>query len=85
MPVNAAWHAKHPMPPRATMAQRIEWHREHAKQCACGPIPSTVLAAMRGGPRGSVEAARNPTLDGRAAERGVLGAGVGRGVRGAGR
>jgi hypothetical protein len=45
--INASWHAKHPMPPRATMAQRIAWHRAHAVQCACRPIPKTVQAAMR--------------------------------------
>jgi len=48
MKINAPWHAKHPMPPRATMAQRIKWHRAHAKHCACRPIPKTVEAAMRG-------------------------------------
>ena len=45
--VNARWHAKHRMPTGATMAQRIAWHRVHAKHCACRPIPGTVQAAMR--------------------------------------
>ena len=47
MNVNAAWHAKHPMPPRATMAQRAAWHLAHAKACACRPIPRTVAAHLR--------------------------------------
>lgn len=35
--MNAAWHAKHPMLPRATLEQRISWHLEHTKHCACRP------------------------------------------------
>jgi hypothetical protein len=44
---NAEWHSKNRMPKNATMAQRIAWHRAHAKHCACRPIPKTVEAAMR--------------------------------------
>jgi hypothetical protein len=45
--MNRSWHEKHPMPSRATMAQRIKWHRAHAKHCACRPIPRSVREAMR--------------------------------------
>ena len=44
MPINAEWHRKHPMPPRASMAQRMRWHVAHAKHCGCRPIPATVRA-----------------------------------------
>lgn len=47
--LNAAWHKAHPMPPRATLAQRVAWHRQHAKHCGCRPIPPGVLKAMRKG------------------------------------
>jgi len=44
---NAAWHKKHPMPPRATVEQRITWHLDHARQCACRPIPAKLHAEIR--------------------------------------
>ncbi len=37
--MNARWHAKHPMPVKPTVEQRIRWHRAHQKHCACRPIP----------------------------------------------
>ena len=37
--MNASWHRKHPMPKNPTVNQRIAWHVEHAKHCACRPIP----------------------------------------------
>jgi hypothetical protein len=36
---NRIWHELNPMPKRASVDQRIEWHREHARQCGCRPIP----------------------------------------------
>jgi hypothetical protein len=44
--INAAWHATHRMPPRATLAQRIRWHVAHAKHCGCRPMPASVVAAL---------------------------------------
>ena len=44
--VNAAWHARHPMPPRPTLEQRIAWHLAHAKHCACRPIPPKLRARV---------------------------------------
>lgn len=40
--MNAEWHKQHVMPRNATEAQRVAWHTEHAKFCACRPIPATV-------------------------------------------
>jgi len=45
--LNREWHLAHPMPPRPTDDQRIAWHREHARQCACRPIPEKLLGVMR--------------------------------------
>jgi hypothetical protein len=45
--VNAAWHAKHRMPPGASLEHRITWHLEHAKRCACRPIPEKLRAQIR--------------------------------------
>lgn len=44
--LNAGWHLAHRMPPNATTEQRIAWHREHAKHCACRPIPEKLRAEM---------------------------------------
>lgn len=44
--MNATWHSKHPMAPRATLAQRAGWHLAHAKACGCRPIPKTVQAYL---------------------------------------
>ena len=37
--MNSEWHKRHVLPRNATMPERIAWHREHEKQCACRPIP----------------------------------------------
>ena len=60
MKMNIAWHTTHPMPRRATMTQRIRWHREHADECGCRPIPDAVKSAMRSreNSRRRVDAAR---------------------------
>jgi DNA-3-methyladenine glycosylase I len=39
MPMNTAWHERNVMPGGASKAERIRWHLEHAKECACRPIP----------------------------------------------
>jgi hypothetical protein len=45
--LNAAWHRRHPMPPNATMDQRVKWHLAHAKACGCREIPRTVLTELK--------------------------------------
>jgi len=30
------------MPAKATLAQKIKWHREHQKHCACRGIPKSI-------------------------------------------
>ena len=56
--INRGWHLAHPMPPRATREQRIEWHLEHSQNCSCRPVPAGLAA--------DVEARRSQ--DGRAAD-----------------
>lgn len=43
---NAAWHKRHPMPRNPTVEQRIAWHLEHQKQCACRPVPPKLQEQM---------------------------------------
>lgn len=45
--LNRSWHLKHAMPPKATFEQRVKWHLEHVKHCACRPIPAKLLEQMR--------------------------------------
>jgi hypothetical protein len=47
--MNVKWHEQHVMPKRASVAQRIEWHREHQAECACRPIPARLLEQMQSG------------------------------------
>lgn len=46
MALNREWHDAHPMPPNASMDQRVEWHLEHARQCGCRDIPATVVKEL---------------------------------------
>jgi len=38
MNLNKEWYLTHPMPKNPTMEQRIAWHIEPAKHCACSAI-----------------------------------------------
>jgi hypothetical protein len=40
--LNKEWHRLHRMPPKATRAQRIEWHVAHASACGCRAIPESI-------------------------------------------
>lgn len=39
MKINRAWHLAHPMPSRASLEQRLEWHAEHEVNCGCREMP----------------------------------------------
>ncbi len=61
MAINTGWHKAHRMPKNLTIAQRIRWHQEHQKQCACRPIPKKLLAQMKARPGPvSLRAGRGP-------------------------
>jgi len=45
--LNHEWHLANKMPERATLEQRIQWHRKHSKHCGCRPTPATLLAIMK--------------------------------------
>ncbi len=44
---NARWHAAHRMPANASLGQRVTWHLAHAANCACRPMPATVVAELK--------------------------------------
>ncbi len=40
--MNKTWHQKNSMPAKATLAQRIKWHKEHQKHCSCRGVPKSL-------------------------------------------
>jgi hypothetical protein len=40
--MNKQWHAENKMPPKATLEQRIQWHKEHQQHCACRKAPKSL-------------------------------------------
>jgi hypothetical protein len=44
--MNREWHEQHKIPQGATQEERIAWHMEHARHCACRPIPEGLIAKM---------------------------------------
>lgn len=44
--MNREWHAEHPMPPRATADERLDWHRAHAAACGCRRPPADIAARL---------------------------------------
>jgi hypothetical protein len=45
--LNKEWHVAHPMPKNPSLQQRIEWHLEHSKNCACREIPGKLKEEMK--------------------------------------
>jgi hypothetical protein len=45
--MNKLWHTENKMQPKATLEQRIEWHREHQKQCACREVPKSLRPYLK--------------------------------------
>ncbi len=45
--LNREWHLAHRMPLNATIEQRIAWHVEHSRHCACRPLPAKLAEEMR--------------------------------------
>jgi len=45
--LNRAWHEQNRMPPKATLEQRIAWHAEHQKHCACRETPEGLAPYLR--------------------------------------
>jgi putative nucleotidyltransferase with HDIG domain len=62
MPINQAWHEANPMPGKPTAEQRYAWHREHAQQCGCRPMPAK-LAEQFAEAEGSHVPTRQEALD----------------------
>jgi hypothetical protein len=40
MKLNQEWHLANPMPVKADLDERLQWHLQHQIACACRPMPS---------------------------------------------
>jgi hypothetical protein len=40
MKLNNEWHEANPMPVKADLEQRFQWHVRHQKACGCRPMPA---------------------------------------------
>lgn len=47
MKINKLWHKKNPMPPKASLSQKMQWHVDHARECGCRPIPKNIEAKLK--------------------------------------
>ncbi len=47
MKINKEWHQGSPMPKNPSLADRVNWHIEHANACKCRQIPSSILKEIR--------------------------------------
>jgi hypothetical protein len=45
--MNKLWHQQNRMPAKATLEQRIAWHREHQQHCSCREAPKSLLAYLK--------------------------------------
>ena len=48
--MNAAWHARHPMPEHASFDERVRWHEEHMRECGCRKPPADIAARIADDP-----------------------------------
>ena len=55
IPIDREWHEKNRMPKNPTVEQRVQWHLEHGKHCACRPIPAKLLDRVK-----ELRRSRNP-------------------------
>jgi hypothetical protein len=77
MPLNRAWHDAHRMPKRATLEQRLAWHREHQAACACRPVPETLRQRLAAPEQPALDPAFAPVVAAPADEPGVTFGGKG--------
>jgi hypothetical protein len=58
--MNKLWHERNKMPAKATLEQRIAWHREHQKHCSCREAPKNIQAEIMKRQSAERRAARSP-------------------------
>jgi hypothetical protein len=61
MAIDKAWHEAHRMPKRASRAERLAWHVEHAVNCGCRPVPESLRAEVEKELAARSKAGKRPT------------------------
>lgn len=49
MNIKKEWHLNNKMPKNLSIQQRIEWHKEHAKNCSCREMPKNIKKMIKNG------------------------------------
>jgi len=44
--MNPDWHRKNNLPRHASLAERMDWHKRHAENCGCRPMPPDIRARL---------------------------------------
>jgi len=44
--LNKKWHKDHSLPKGASLKVRLQWHVDHARECACREIPEKIKKEM---------------------------------------
>ena len=57
---NREWHKRNRMPARATLEQRVAWHKAHAQNCGCRPVPPTIASLIASAKNGKLQTKRTP-------------------------
>ena len=47
MTVDVEWHSKNRLPDNPTLDERVRWHIEHARRCACNPSDGDILEELK--------------------------------------
>lgn len=45
--LNAEWHKAHKMPKDPTLEEKVQWHAEHTKHCACRKPGGAMLEELK--------------------------------------
>lgn len=45
--MNKTWHDKHIMPKNPSTEERVAWHTQHQKHCACRKVPASLKKYFR--------------------------------------
>ena len=66
--MNAEWHRAHVLGQHASLQERIAWHEEHARECACRAMPASIAEAIAAHEAGAgPDAVAVPVVDGNTA------------------
>src|SRR5947209_3225649 len=57
--MNAEWHSENKLGTKASLQDRIVWHREHQKHCACRPIPESLMPHFDNGKQSRLKRERH--------------------------